>query len=356
MSEKRLRATHLQDPFREHSTRVFRERLHLLGGVFEFQSNSRQLLRLVETAYAGLPRHRLATEMPRFHLALQLNKEQGVFDAEEPPQLQTQGGAGLLCGVVDAANFAVVCPETRSGLVSVSRGLLRFPYHARYELLEFAVFTLASRAQMLAPLHGGCIGLKGSGLLLLGDSGAGKSTLALQCMRQGLDLLAEDAVFVAPGTLLATGIANFLHLRGDSLSFIDDGSIATEVRKSPVIRRRSGVEKFEIDLRRSGYRTARKPLQIAGVVFLSTKRAGAEATLKPLDEQELLARLAASQPYAAGLPSWSAFAKKMRHVCGFELSRGRHPREAASALRALLETAGSLAKGSLMSPRPRRGA
>ena len=37
-----------------------REPLQLLGGRFHFESNSRELLRLVDSAYAELPRHRLA--------------------------------------------------------------------------------------------------------------------------------------------------------------------------------------------------------------------------------------------------------------------------------------------------------
>jgi hypothetical protein len=57
--------------------------------------------------------------------------------------------------------------------------MLRFPYHARYELIEFAVFTLAARAQGLVPLHAACVGEEGRGLLLMGESGAGKSTASL---------------------------------------------------------------------------------------------------------------------------------------------------------------------------------
>ena len=55
---------------------------------------------------------------------------------------------------------------------------------ARYEMLEFAVFTLASRVQGVVPLHAACIGRRGRGLLLMGDSGAGKSTAALLGLAQ----------------------------------------------------------------------------------------------------------------------------------------------------------------------------
>ena len=251
--------------------------------------------------------------------------------------MRTHGGGGLLCGIVDAANFVVVSPETRTGLIALSNELLSFPYHARYEVLEFAVFTLASRAQGLAPLHAGCVASNGRGVLMIGDTGAGKSTLALHCMLDGLDFLAEDAVFVSPRSLLATGTANFLHLRRDCLRFVDNASVAADVEKSPVIRRRSGVEKFEVDLRHKRYRVARTPVRIAKVVFISKKKAPGRDVLVPLGEQELLARLNASQPYAGALPGWPTLIRSLSSVTAFELRRPRHPRDGASALRALIE-------------------
>ena len=131
--------------------------------------------------------------------------------------------------------------------------MLRYPYHLRYELLEFAVYTLAARTQGLVPLHAACIGHGGHGVLLLGDSSSGKSTVALHCLLNGLEFLAEDSVLVEPRTLRATGVANFLHLRSDSLRWLTRKSDLARVRRSPLIRRRSGARKFELDLRQGGY-------------------------------------------------------------------------------------------------------
>lgn len=326
----------MKDPFNEHGASAGRRRLHLLGGIFEFESNSRRLLHLVDGAYAGLKRHRLAAP-PRFRIRLQLTAGQRFTGNDEPPALHVQAGTELICGAMDAANFVALCPQTRTGLVAISRELLqRFPYHARYELLEFAVFTLASRAQGLAPLHAGCVGFRGSAVLLIGASGAGKSTLALQCMLQGLDFVAEDAVFVAPKTLLATGIANFLHLREDSLRLLAP-AVARRLRRSPVIRRRSGVEKFEIDLRGGDSRVAQRALPIAGVIFVSKQHAKGDALLVPLSPGECLKRLEKSQEYAAGLPGWAQFARQICAVGAFELRRGREAHEGAAVLRGLLE-------------------
>jgi len=89
--------------------------------------------------------------------------------------------AGLLCGAVDSPSCVLLSPAQRSGLVLVSRATLRSPYHLRYELIEFGVFTLAARILGLIPLHAACVGLGGKGVLIIGASGAGKSTVVMQC-------------------------------------------------------------------------------------------------------------------------------------------------------------------------------
>jgi len=323
------------DPFGEHVPCAFNRTVDVLGGRFEFQGNSLALLPLVDAAYAGLPPQRLAPDAPPFQIRLQLTGGDGFGERADPPEAQMHGGAGFLGAMMDADNFSIVFPEQRRGLVAISPALLsRFPYHARYELMEFAVFTLASRAQQLVPLHAGCVAIGGAGALLVGESGAGKSTLALQCMLQGCDFVTEDAAFVDPASLRVLGVANFLHLREDSLPWIGDAAMTTRVQQSPVIRRRSGVEKFELDLRQAGGVLASAPLALGSVVFIS-KEAPAESqqALTRLDPAQVAARLAASQPYAAQLSSWGPFAKHLAHLEAFELRRGLDPHAAAGALR-----------------------
>jgi hypothetical protein len=328
------------DPFGERSPIMIRERLQLLGARFRFQSNSRQLLHLVDAAYADLPRHRLSAPVPHLKVSLLLKggdppHRRGRL---EPPALNMYSGAGFLGGAPDSSNFVVVSPEERAALVVVSPAMLRFPYHTRYELMEFAVFTLAARTQGLVSLHAACVGQNGRGILLMGPSGSGKSTVTMQWLLQGLDFLSEDSVFVAPHTLVATGVSNFLHVRSDSLRWVERSRDAAPIRKSPVIRRRTGVKKFEVDLRHGRYRLAPSPLKIAAVVFLSQQSAGDRPLLAPLSKPRLLARLTAAQAYAASQPQWSMFSEGVSKLDGFEMRRGRHPLEAVEALRELLDT------------------
>lgn len=317
--------------------------LQLMGGRFHFDSNSPELLRLVDVAYAGLPPHRFSSTPPAFRVRLMLTpgpsgrgRSQRIARRQaEPPRTFMLSSGDLLGGATESSNFVVLSPRQRHALVCVSRAMLRFPYHTRYELIEFAVFTLASRAQRLVPLHAACVGLNGRGILLMGPSGSGKSTVALHSLLGGFDFLSEDSVFVAPQSLRATGMANFLHLRADSLKWLGRSQISTLIRKSPIIRRRSGVEKFEVDLRRAEFRLAQVPLKLVAIAFLSPHSAGPHAVLRPLSKAETLRRLAGQQSYAASLPSWRIFIRQLSRIATLEVRRGHHPRETVDALRAL---------------------
>jgi hypothetical protein len=330
------------DPFGEHRRARYSERVQLLGAQVQFETDSPRLLRMVRLAYARLPSHRFSgAAVPRLQVRLMLtagerSRRASLNAAGEPPAVRTLAAGGILCGALGGATLTVIVPRQRSALVVVPQDLMRYPYHIRYELLEFAVYVLAARVQQLVPLHAACVGRRGEGILLIGPSGAGKSTLVVQCLLGGLDFLAEDSVLVRPRGLLATGVANFLHLRPDSLRFLDSAERARLLRASWRIRRRSGVEKLEIDLRRPHYQLASSPLRIRAVAFLSRREAGAKTLLTPLRNAVARQRLAASQRYAAHQPGWAGFTQQLARLPAYELRRGAHPRDSVEALRKLL--------------------
>jgi hypothetical protein len=326
------------DPFCERSSHRFSVCRQILGGRFCFKSTSEVLLDLVEAAYAGLPSHTLPMIAPEFRIELRLLPRQVSPNTAEPPPVRMQSGAGLICGVMDASNYVVLAPEHHHALVVASEDMLSHPYHLRYELIEFAVFTLATRGLGLVPLHGACVGRHGRGILLLGASGSGKSTLALHSLLQGLDFLAEDAVFVQPESLLATGVANYLHVQADALRFVEDEEIRRWISQAPIIHRRSGVAKFEVDLRQEHGRLAATPMELVGAVFVSSESAaGPDVLLGPVPADEIPARLCADQSYAAGQPGWHSFVQRLTQVGVHLLRRGRHPWESVDALRWLLD-------------------
>jgi hypothetical protein len=311
----------------------------LLGGHFHFESANAELLRLVHWAFGDLPEHKLSGRSPHLNVRLVLNEAAAPTRRRKgPPELTLMGGAGFLGAVAGSSSFVALSPDQGGALVAVSREMLKYPYHARYELIEFAVFTLAARAQQLIPLHAACVSLNDRGVLLMGESGAGKSTLSLHCLLRQLDFVSEDAVFVTAKGLLATGVANFLHVCPDTLRWLPRPE-AGRVRAAPTIQRRSGVRKLEVDLRRGDYRLAARPPHLSAAVFLSP-RAGGTTLLRPLSGADVRTRLLAAQPYAAAQPHWKQFAANMRELRGYELRRGRHPQEGAERLHELLMGAG----------------
>jgi hypothetical protein len=318
------------DPFAESRPARCRRRIHVLGSVVEFSSDHPQLMRLVDMAFGGLPRHRLSRRCAPLRVELRLADADTRIPSAGPPPVALGSGAGFLCGAMDAANFAVIAPRSRAALVSASRSMLRHPYHLRYELIEFAVLTLAARANDLVALHAACIGLNGEGALLLGASGAGKSTLCVQSLLQGCDFLSEDSLFV-DSRLRATAVPAFLHVRCDAAP-----RHVPWLRGARVIRRRSGVRKFEIDVRDSQWTIATGALRLRASVLLSPRHTRQGGLLRPLSSAKLLARLQAEQPYAAGLPGWKAFCRRIGALPAFELRRGATPVESAHALRSLL--------------------
>jgi hypothetical protein len=324
------------DPFGERSPPLIRKRLKLLGARILFESNDRGLLQLVDAAYAGLPSHRLSTKVPDLRIRLMLSAPQPRSRSLEPSPLALVNAGGLLGGATDSSNFVILSPRERTGLVVVSPSMLRYPYHIRYELIEFAVFTLAARVQRLVSLHAACVGIGERGVLLMGPSGAGKSTVALHCLLDGFKFLSEDSVFVSPRTMRATGISNFLHTRADSLRWLGRSPEAAAIRGSPEIRRRSGARKYEIDLRREPFMLAKRPLEIVSIVFLSSQNAGTSRLLNPLSGAELRRRLAIMQAYGASQPQWRTFTRNVSRLETFELRRGQHPMDATEALRSLL--------------------
>lgn len=330
------------DPFDERSAALGRRDLQLMGGWFQFESDSPELLRLVDAAYKELPAHRFSARPPQFRIRLILAPIAGRDSASarslrrsRVPPIRMVHGAGFLGSATDTSTIALLSPADRTALIVVSREMLRFPYHVRYELIEFAVFTVASRAQGLVPLHAACVGIDGQGILLMGPSGAGKSTVALQCLLEGFDFLAEDSVFVAPQSMRATGTANFLHVRADSLKWLKPVERAL-IRRSPTIERRSGVRKFEVDLRRKEFRLAQKPLKIIGVVFLSTRSGGTVPLIRRLSATDTLTRLKREQGYGASLPQWRPFSRALLALGGFEILRGTRPTTSVELLRSLL--------------------
>jgi hypothetical protein len=325
-----------RDPFHERGERVWTWSTRVLGARVEFSGNSRELLDVAREAFAGVPAHRWpGAGRMTLRITLRHRRENARPAWRMPPKAVLSSGAGVVCGHIDSSNFMIVNMAEDSALIQVGNAMLRHRQLLRYELVEFAAITLATRAQGLVPLHAGCVGAHGRGVLLLGASGTGKSTLTLHAALGGLEFLAEDSVFVQPATMRASGLSAFTHAREDSLGLIADRQVQRAARHAPCIERRSGVRKREIDLRQAAVRLAPKPLRIVATVVLSTRSARGAVNLLPLTARQLKRELRAEQAYAAGRPGWHEFERRVLRAGGYRLLRSP-PADGVSSLRDLL--------------------
>ena len=321
------------DPFREHRQMPYRRAFNVLGARLLIDCDSRELMAVAAQAFEGLPRHSWPAPMS-LHVSLSLGTAQAGRSKRQPAKMQLSSGQGLLHGVMGAGNVVVIAPAARSASIIVTRDMLRFPYHLRYEIIEFVALTLAARAQRLVPLHAACIGRRGKAVLLLGDSGAGKSTLTLLGALAGFEVVAEDSVFVAPKSLRATGLARYLHVKAGSLALVERPGQRAAIRRAPVIRRRSGAKKFAYDLRAAGHALAPKPMELCAVIRLMP--ASRRDLLRTLDRPAMLKQVRSTQSYARAQPGWPAFERSLARLPAFSLARARDPAEALAALDGVL--------------------
>ena len=197
--------------------------------------------------------------------------------------------------------------------------------------------VLVGLACGLAPLHAACVGVNGQGVLLIGGSGTGKSTLCLHALAGGMQMLSEDSAFVAPTSLRVTGVPNYLHLARDALAFLPPSALRRAIERSPVIERRSGARKLEVDARKLHVKIPRKPLRLVATVFLSRRAAGRAGVLHAIDRGACIARLRREQPYAVHRHAgWAAFERRVAELPSYELRRSEHPDIAVRQLRELL--------------------
>lgn len=327
-----------RDPFSERRAGAHAQTFHVLGARLRVIADDRGLLALATHAFGGLPRQRIRARTPRLTLVLRATADAGPRSRDLPPRPRLASGAGILCHHLDAANYALVVPRLRSALVAISPAQRTRPQFGRYELLEFAVLALAARVGGLVALHAACIGRGTRCVLVLGNSGAGKSTLCLRALAAGYELLGEDSVFVEPVSLRAAGLSAFLHVLCSDRRRLRGVRGANRILASPVITRRSGARKYELDVRRSPYRIARHALRIEHVLSLTARR-GRGALLRPLSRAQLTRLLARTQPYAAGQPGWIGLLRQIGRLPAWQMDRGSSPEDAVAALRTLIPPA-----------------
>ena len=180
------------DPYLCHVPMPLRRKYYPLGFPLELTTNSPEVLDAAEESWGVFK--------PRFDLP-PIKLRVGVLESEAtecPPALTFRAQRNLLVNIADNANFCVNDLVQGFSFAWLTTAAVSRRGYLRFHFLEAAALShIANR--FAAPVHGACVTLAGSGVLLCGDSGAGKSSLAFACARAGWTYTTDDASFLLNG-------------------------------------------------------------------------------------------------------------------------------------------------------------
>ena len=179
------------DKIQVTATEVYRPGILLAGYYENFDSKRIQIIGLTEMSYLD----ELSTSLRNTHL-------EKLFSFQPPAIVLTRGMQPLSEMMQFAKQYGVPILMSTE-MTSALMGQL--------------ITTLNTE---LAPRHGVLVEVYGEGILILGDSGVGKSETAIELVKRGHRLIADDAVElrrVSYRKILGTAPANirhFIELRG----------------------------------------------------------------------------------------------------------------------------------------------
>lgn len=189
----------------------------------------------------------------------------GFFDYFDPARIQIMGKAEvtLLAGKIPQSRlssmgelFSRGCPalivaHEQEILPEILEAAQRFDVtvlHTAVDTSEFFAQLIGTLRRYLAPRetrHGVLVEVAGEGMLIIGDSGVGKSETALELIKRGHRLIADDAVEIrrtSRTTLEGRApklIQNFMELRGvgviDVKSLFGESAVKPETRIDMVV-------------------------------------------------------------------------------------------------------------------------
>jgi hypothetical protein len=229
----------------------------------------------------------------------------------------------------DGANMLTAQYDRGRALAFISPELLLREDVLRQNVLQLLALLLVTQHDRV-PLHAGAIIHDGLAILLAGPSTAGKSTLCYACLRDGFQLLAEDAVYVSrePDVRL-WGLGGKIHLLPDAVRFFP------ELADVPARNQPNGKFKLTIDTARFGPDRTVCHAERA-VVCVGERHSGAMSLIEPIEPGEAVAILSAKREPGFDLYEGSAAAAEAIARNGaYRLTVGHDLTHATAALRAL---------------------
>ncbi|MEO6349348.1 MAG: hypothetical protein ABIP53_01730 [Candidatus Limnocylindrales bacterium] len=254
-------------------TAPYSRRFGLMAESIVVETNHEPLLAAAEAAFG---RFALPVEEERPPLRLRILRHEAT-DARF-----RHWRDGHMYVVAGAADVAAVDAGAGSAVAHVSVDMAANLRQVRYSFIEGPALAALTYGRGYVCAHACGIARNGLGLALMGHAGAGKSTLALAAARYGLDVFAEDGVFLRAGS----HGAEFWGMPWTQRLVLDSVRFFPELADEEPILQPNGELKIEVDLDRWFPGRAQPAARPAAVVVLS-RESGATSLEQADDIEEL---------------------------------------------------------------------
>lgn len=180
-------------------------------------------------------------------------------------------------------SFGVADVSRHDAVARVSPALLADRQRFRYGMVEALTLFLVTHFDR-QPIHAAAVARGDRAILLAGPSGVGKSSLSYAAMCAGLEVLADEAVYVQRVPRLHVwGLRRFLHLPQSA------GTYFPELRSVRPVVQATGKPKIEVDVRASRPMRTAPVAERVGLCVLT--RGSGESRLEPLPGREAASAL-----------------------------------------------------------------
>lgn len=321
-----------------------RARLPLLGLPLEIRSNSAAVIAAAERSFGhwrGLEPELIEATEPLIvtivvhppagsHAAQAARRLLKLNTQHSTPNTQfTQRAHGSCFLAASGANLLTAQMDRGVALGFVTPELVADDLALRYHVIECLALLLASWRDR-TPVHAGAVVHAGRAVLLVGTSTAGKSTLCYACLRAGLQLLAEDVVYVGlRGGLRLWGNPRSIHLLPDARRLFPELADCT-----PEIQA-NGKRKLAIDVAAFGADRVRRYADRAAVCLIQ-RHAGQASAIEPIDPQDAADAIARQREAGFDLHQGApAVAAALSERGAYRLHLGRALDQAVALLRQL---------------------
>jgi hypothetical protein len=167
-----------------------------MGKTVRLETDSLRILDLVLQFFASYPR----TLRDDPELTWRIVSEPGCFTGTGTPTCRFSD-ADLSFVNVGQRSFLAMDAETKKGIAFLAEGFAEVlePMFMVRPPLEF-LFYMSVANMGFTSLSAACVGLEGTGVLLLGEPGSGKTTTSYVAATLGMELLADHVVFLEHAT------------------------------------------------------------------------------------------------------------------------------------------------------------